>query len=430
MNLKRNKNIFLPVSMLVILLSAGCKDKQFEERTYMANVPQYMAADMLEASISSQPAKAITTKGKIFLKDNYILLNKPGFGIHVIDNSDPSNPNNISFIEILGNVDMVATGNTLYADTYQDLLVIDFSDPTAIKLLERYANIYPGALPPLADANYPMAQIDETKGVVIGWKVEEITEVVDQNSGGNSRFTTEDFSSALPTTSSTAVGGGSGNVSISGSMARMAMAGNYLYTVGNGQLSPFDISNKQKPVRGSTIDVSWNIETLFPFKDHLLIGTTTGMLVYNLTNPMAPNYTSTFWHANSCDPVVAEGNTAYVTLRGGRTCGGFDNQLDVIDITNLSNPTLIKSYPLSGPYGLGIDNGTLFVCDGNAGLKIYNAADPLKIDQNMLATHPNVNTYDVIPYNAKLIMIGEDGLYQYDYSNLNTLQLLSVIKTQ
>ena len=37
--------------------------------------------------------------------------------------------------------------------------------------------------------------------------------------------------------------------------------------------------------------------------------------------------------------------------------------------------------------------------------------------------------YDVIPMNGNLILIGDDGLYQYDYTNLNDIQLMSMIAT-
>jgi hypothetical protein len=36
-------------------------------------------------------------------------------------------------------------------------------------------------------------------------------------------------------------------------------------------------------------------------------------------------------------------------------------------------------------------------------------------------------TYDVIPYNGLLMMIGADGLYQYDYSNLQSIEQVSFI---
>jgi len=121
----------------------------------MANVPVYQSDAEFLSAIRSMDAKNISSKGKIFLKDNYILINEPNDGIHIIDNSDPSVPINICFIYIPGNVDMAASGNVLYADTYQDLLVIDISDVTNVSVLKRIEDIYPGALPPLADPRLP-----------------------------------------------------------------------------------------------------------------------------------------------------------------------------------------------------------------------------------------------------------------------------------
>jgi hypothetical protein len=45
----------------------------------------------------------------------------------------------------------------------------------------------------------------------------------------------------------------------------------------------------------------------------------------------------------------------------------------------------------------------------------------------MLARYNNINAYDVIPFNNTLMLIGSDGFYQYDYSNLDSIFLLSYI---
>jgi hypothetical protein len=77
------------------------------------------------------------------------------------------------------------------------------------------------------------------------------------------------------------------------------------------------------------------------------------------------------------------------------------------------------------PYGLGIDNKTLFVCDGPAGLKVYNAENP----RNLIKTawFSDVRAFDVIPYDGILMMIGEGGLYQYRYYGCDSISLLSHI---
>jgi len=125
--------------------------------------------------------------------------------------------------------------------------------------------------------------------------------------------------------------------------------------------------------------------------------------------------------------VVVEGNTAYVTLRSGTECQGFTNQLDVIDVSNLSNPSIIATHQMQNPHGLGIDNGTLFITEGDGGLKVFDAAEPLTIGDNMLAHFKDLHAFDVIPFNNVLMLIGEDGFYQYDYSDLNNITLLSHI---
>ena len=38
-----------------------------------------------------------------------------------------------------------------------------------------------------------------------------------------------------------------------------------------------------------------------------------------------------------------------------------------------------------------------------------------------------METYDVIANNNNAIVIAKDGLYQYDYSNINNIRLLSKV---
>jgi hypothetical protein len=160
----------------------------------------------------------------------------------------------------------------------------------------------------------------------------------------------------------------------------------------------------------------------------MFFGTRTGMQIYSLKVPTALSYVGNFWHVTSCDPVVISEGYAYITLRGGNVCGSNVNRLDVVKLSaDYKTNTLVASYPLSGPYGLGIDDQTLFVCDGEAGLKIYDVEDKLTIDSHQIARFAGIKTYDVIPFNEYLFMIGDDGFYQYDYSNLQNIEQVSFI---
>ena len=85
---------------------------------------------------------------------------------------------------------------------------------------------------------------------------------------------------------------------------------------------------------------------------------------------------------------------------------------------------------MPNPHGLGIDEEMLFICDGNDGLKAFAAGDVSKISDNMLAHYKDINATDVIPLGNVLMMIGEDGIFQYDYSDPKDIKLLSQIRLQ
>ena len=151
------------------------------------------------------------------------------------------------------------------------------------------------------------------------------------------------------------------------------------------------------------------------------------MHILDISTPSTPAFISTYDHVRVCDPVVVDDDLAFVTLRSGTECEGFTNQLEVINIEDLTNPQLLAVYPMTNPHGLGVDGNTLFVCDGDDGLKVYDKSDVAKIDENLLAHYFDMNAYDVIPMNNILMMVGTDGIYQYDYSDPNNIKFLSHI---
>jgi hypothetical protein len=169
------------------------------------------------------------------------------------------------------------------------------------------------------------------------------------------------------------------------------------------------------------------METLYRLGNNLFVGTTTGLLIYDLVNPRKPNQISSYDHLTACDPVVVDGQYAYVTLRTGTMCTNGQNLLEVIDKSSINNPFLVKSYPMFNPHGLGVDGNLLFVCDGAAGLKIYDKTDPLEIITNQVTHYPEIDTYDVIPLNDILMLVGKGGIYQYDYSDPDNIIQISHI---
>lgn len=401
----------------------GCKDYVDEYVTYTVNEPVFMSASEFRSAVDMEGPKPIEKQGKIVFYDEYLYISQPEKGIHIIDNRNPSDPRNIAFIELLGNADMHVRNNMLYADSYVDLVWFDINDPAKPVLKGRKEEVFPEALP-LTENGFGIDYdkfADRGNKVVVGWKTVERKELVRNYKprwwswGG----VTED---AMYNFSAKADGG---SVGVVGSMSRFAIYQDNLYTVMNNMLGIFDLSGETPVKTGEDIYVGFSVETIFSYKNCMFMGTPTGMIIYSLEDPLKPERQSMITHVFGCDPVVVENDIAYVTVRSGTFCGQDANELIVVDVSDVKKPQHIVTYNMKNPKGLGIDNGTLFVCDD--GLRVFNAENPSAImyKDNILAHFKDIDGFDVIPFNNVLMMIAEDGIYQYDYTDVKSIRRLS-----
>jgi hypothetical protein len=221
---------------------------------------------------------------------------------------------------------------------------------------------------------------------------------------------------------------GGGNTGTGGSMARFTIVGNYLYTVDKADLKVYDISAPANTVLVNTISVGFEIETIFPFKNRLFIGSTSVVHIFNIDNPRQPVKLSTAISPEvlrRCDPVVAKDSVAYATLRTNGACGGTQSILATYDIKDITNPKQVSTSPVSEPYGLGYKNNTLYVCD-RFGLKVYNISNAY----NPVFVGSVNNTewfFDVITDNNYLYAWIKTGLMIYDITNQQNPVLIKKI---
>ncbi len=216
-----------------------------------------------------------------------------------------------------------------------------------------------------------------------------------------------------------------------GSMAKLTLVGDYLYAIDDKKLMTFSVVDNANPVSLGETYVESGIETIFPLNEYLFIGGETGMNIYNINTPNDPEYISGFDHSTSCDPVVANDSLAFVTLRGGNDCriGNASNELKIVDVSNIYNPLLLKTKEMDEPYGLAVDSNKLFICHGEYGLSVHefsaNYWNEIEIEQ--IHRFDNIESYDVITNDKSLLVVGDNGFYQYDYRNINRIYLLSSI---
>ncbi len=414
---------FLAFAAITSLIFTSClQDECTSSRTFVQWEAVFVPESEIRPGINVSDSREINTPGNIYYYKNYLLINELREGVHVIDNSDPSSPINIGFIEIPGNLDMAVKDDILYADLYLDLVAIDISNPMQAKIISRTDGVFNSYYPLIADAGYIIEYVPTERTIEVDCGDGRWGSKWFQNSAIDI-FVAGDFSTTA---------GSSGAVSevtgVGGSMARFTIAKNYLYTLDGFQMRVFSIDDGM-PDLENTITVEWGIETLFPYKDYLFIGANAGMFIMDNSDPAAPYVISEFRHVQSCDPVFVVDDVAYVTLRGGTICRGFVNQLDVLDISDIENPTLIRSYPMQNPHGLSVTDETLFLCEGQFGLKVFSVEDNTQIDRNILDQIGGIDAYDVIALDNgdHLIVVGEDGIYQYNASDREKLSELSRI---
>lgn len=426
----KTKSIYLLLLIAVWALS-GCEDKLYE--SYLANSPVYMSYDELRSAVKQEAARAVVNPGKIYFKDNYIFINEQMAGVHVFDVSNPASPEELAFLNIPGNVDIAIKEDVLYADSYVDLVAIDVSDLNNMHEVGRVKDVFPYIIPEY-DLNYRVDAVDQDLGVVTGWEIKEVRHQVERLDYPIYYYDTyaDYLSGSEGSISSGGVGGSNGSsFGVGGSMARFGLNGNFLYTVDNYMLYTFNISNLESPVNMGGQYAGWGIETMFQYNNHLFLGTTSGMLVYSLALPERPNYLSQYSHMTACDPVVIQDNLAYITLRDGGWCGRSVNQLDVVEMSSdYTSFTELANYPMYSPRGLGIDGDILFICDGEAGLKVFDASDPLAITDHLLSVFSSIQVEDVIPVSNYLFAVGAEGFYLYDYSDLQNIHLLAQISVE
>jgi hypothetical protein len=421
----KNKLLLFICSCLA-MSNFACTDNCETTRTYRTTVPITLSVEQIRTGIATEAPQDLVNPGKIYVKDNYLFINEIKKGIHIFDNTNPEKPQSIAFLKISGVVDMAVKENTLFVDNYIDMVTFDISNPKAIKETGRVKNVFINGLTDGISWYY-----NAQNQTVTDYEFKTITEIVRTNCGQNGNITPVYYANDMAfkngaTQSAGATGAnGASTTGTGGSMARFTLYDDYLYTVSQSDLVLFNIKTLNKPTQQAKINLGWGIETIFPYKDKLFIGSTTGMYIFDNKNPEKPERLSIFQHARACDPVVVHNDIAYVTLRSG-WCGVAPNRLDVVNVANLSSPSLIKSYDMQNPAGLGIDFPSLFICEGQYGLKSFDASSTTNIT---LQQHiEKIDAYDVIPLEGKhLIMVGKDGLYQYDTSNPKNLKLLSII---
>lgn len=419
---------------LTLLLALNSCEKLEEEDTqtrcaehasYISdyyNPAEFSEYEPIEVSIESliafEEIREVKNAGKIYIKDDILIIGEGTEGFHIYDNSNPSNPIAIKFLKIGGASDISIRDDYFYINQYQDLVTLKvnlqtctFKETGREKEVFAFYN-YESKKSPDGYYFYPSPGKE-----IVGFTKKENFEKpnFDQTIGTHRFEDCPDFeNNRVDVLFSDSSNDGQG-----GSLARFILKGDYLYVVDQFKLSSFLISEDSiaNPIFANSVKVGFSIETLFSLDNNLFIGSQFGMFIYNIDTPETPKFVSEAQHFRACDPVISNGKYAFVTVHSNATCGGSLNELFVYDIEkDITKPELIVEKTLIEPKGLTLYKDYLIVAD-NA-IRVFDTSS-LATKELSLVSKESVDINDFILRDNHLFAIGDLGIYQYTLSELD-----------
>jgi len=410
------KKLLIIIACLPIVFASCTKDNATISLTFKQGTAVYADIDEIRSVQLASSPRAIENAGKLFIGETYILIGENGKGIHVLDNTNPTSPINVGFIQLPYTREFFVENDMIYAESQYDFLKIDLSDLNNPVLVDR--------------VEYAFAEpIENESGqALVGFTYQTVTRTFKTDSEEAQELEDSynlyyDYNNSLiPAASVPTSFIGSGR-DIKGTLNKIAVYNGYVYVVSDRKLHYFQNASTDMMLVGN-IDMSSGMETIYSEGNHLFIGTQSSMIVMDVSNPYTPTEVSTYWHPNSCDPVLPVGNIAYLTLRTAdfTGCSGDENTLDVLDITDINNPEEINTIAMTSPYGMAMINNQLYVGEGVNGMSIFDATDPA--NPQLIETNTSIVAYDIIEHPTepnRILTTSDFGLSQYEV-NATTME--------
>jgi hypothetical protein len=135
-------------------------------------VPVYMPLNNNVTEVTIQDKQPTENAGKIYAYRNYILQNEQYKGFHIIDNSNPGDPQKVGFLKVPFSTEIAIKNNYLYTNSVSDLLVININNVMQPTLIKKIPNTFPltnQEHPPISGVYFEC--VDKSKGIVVNWEL-------------------------------------------------------------------------------------------------------------------------------------------------------------------------------------------------------------------------------------------------------------------
>ena len=173
------KRIHLPYIICCSLLITSCWNTEepvdFPEGEVGGYRPIYQTD--VSTTIEFGANRNIENPGQIYVLNGLLLLNDIGKGFHVIDNTNPSTPTKLGFLQVAGSENMAIKDGILYVNQYNELIALDINDLNNIQVISRELITLEGRsvsqnVPPQNGVYFECP--DPSKGELVGWEIATI----------------------------------------------------------------------------------------------------------------------------------------------------------------------------------------------------------------------------------------------------------------
>lgn len=134
-------------------------------------VPIFMIRDEMEKAVKLEVARPLKDPGKIYYKKPYLFIVEKYKGVHIFDNTNPTDPENVAFIHVDGIRDIAMKDDVMFADNAVDLIAIQFNpEYTLIQVTKRLKNYFQEMPSPDGYSSTYLYSKRPNNSVLVAWK--------------------------------------------------------------------------------------------------------------------------------------------------------------------------------------------------------------------------------------------------------------------
>lgn len=146
--MKNKLTLLFPFALLFLLQSCWWTNDESDDIIFLPSVSLYepviLERAVFETTTEIEDPRAINKSGKIYVKDDFLFVNEVNQGFHIFNNSDPTNPQNIAFLKVLGASDISIKNDIFYINNATDLIaVLPNFEQNSIEITKRIPNTFP-----------------------------------------------------------------------------------------------------------------------------------------------------------------------------------------------------------------------------------------------------------------------------------------------